>query len=606
MSAFVFCLNRKGKTVSKELFAPMMDAIKVFGIDGKKQIIKNNFAIGYQRFWTTPEEVNEKQPLYDNETGTWLIFDGRIDNRDEIYHLLNDRQLKLATMSDARLFLDLYKQTGRKYLKKVIGPFVFVFFNEQSNDVFAGRDAMGGRYLVYYISKEWVMLATYEMAISAHPQIGFSYDEKRISRFFSLRRSNDVSTCVKHVTQLHPGFELRVNGNGETEIQNVYLPDPEKRISFANKQEYVEAFRSILDLSIKDRLRTISSVGSMTSGGMDSLPMSVVASKELAKENERLLAVSWVFDQYLESDERQYIRPVARKYDFQSVYINCDEQWPLTNDWIYDPTVPFTTPYRTFHNLAYDTFQSNGIKTVLSGMGGDALYVGFEMQIIELLKDGRYKEAWKELMIRKKAYNNTLLLLKIHLIWNTSFYKRYRKVKMYIPEWLTDHAVSLLDNSPSPLEGMAESSLRPNQYIQLLDVLEGGDVANERFFSAHYNFEFRYPYRDKRLVEFCLQIPSEYLNFSNVPRVIMREAFKNELTPEIIKRPGKASFRQVINSGYAERRNEIDELLYHQNSEWQKYVKPEYINDNSKEHDKRHMLQWMCCFFEFCRKQNMH
>ena len=602
MSAFVFCLHRQGKPVSKELFAPMMEAINVYGIDGKKQIIKDNFAIGYQRFWTTPEEVGEKQPLQDKEINTWLMFDGRIDNRQEVYQLLRSKRYSLAAMSDARLFLELYKQTGQKYFKQIIGPFVFVLFNESSNEVFAGRDAMGGRYLVHHITDKWIILATYEIAVSEHKDVGFILDEKRITEYFAFKRPNSNSTCIKNIAQLYPGYELRIAKNN-IKFKSAYLLDPERRIRFSKQEEYTEAFKEVFEASVNDRLRGVSSIGSMTSGGMDSLPMSVVAAEILGVSNHKLQTVSWVFDDYVESDEREFIKPIAKKYEFNSIYINCDKEWPLKNGWTINLAIPFSTPYRTFHDLAYKAFQDNKIKTVLSGMGGDTLYIGWEMQIYELINTGRFKEAYNELRRRMVVSDNKVYCLKAHLLWTTSIYKTIRrKIGDKKPDWLVDAVKQYLDNNKHWLYNDAQRALRPHQYLSLLDSVEGEDVACERYYCARYGFEMRYPFRDKRLVEFMLQIPTEYLNFDNITRLLMRQAMKNKL-PDIAQgRVGKASFHQVFCQGMIEQNEVMNKYLHKSDNDWLNYVKPSYINCNSNEYNLSLMIRWMCVYLQYWKE----
>ena len=602
MSAFVFCLHRQKRPISKQLFAPMMRTIDAFGIDGKKQIIQSNFAIGYQRFWTTPEEVGEKQPLQDKEIHTWLVFDGRIDNRKEIYALMPNKHRNLVSLSDAKLFLELYKQTGCKYFEKIVGPFVFVLFDENTNKVFAGRDAMGGRHLVYRITENWVVIATFDAAVNAHKEFGFELNEVHIVKHFLAERALQPITFSKGLKQLQPGYEMVINRD-RVDLKNQYLLDPEKRIKLNSNEEYTEAFNEIFTASVSDRLRSISPVASMTSGGMDSLPMSLIAAELLRKNNQQLHTISWVFDRYAESDERQYITPVAEKYGFNTTFVNGDTAWPLKDQWATHPCAPFSTPFRTLHNIAYEQCNNIGAKVALSGMGGDMLYIGYEMQLYELIKEGRFREAYQEFQRRKKNLNSTMATLKMHFLWST---KLYRQLKQSIgnrqPDYLTNYAQQFLEPGKHWLFDAAQYSIRPNQYLRLLDTYEGEGNAGERYYCAQYKFEMRYPFRDKRLVEFMLQIPTEQLNFNDRSRVVMRNAMQDKLPENILNRNAKATFKSLFKQGMIEQNDLLNHLLYDFDYEWSNYVKADYINSNSNEYNHRLMLKWMCASLQYWRK----
>ena len=60
-------------------------------------------ALGCRAFWSTPEETGERQPLLD-PTGRWaLLFDGRLDNREELARALGLGNEEGARTSDAAM-----------------------------------------------------------------------------------------------------------------------------------------------------------------------------------------------------------------------------------------------------------------------------------------------------------------------------------------------------------------------------------------------------------------------------------------------------------------------------------------------------------------------
>lgn len=596
MSALAVCLNKKKHKISKEIFLPMHDAQRLYGIDINNSVLSESIGFSYQGFWTTPEEKGEQQPitLFDKFL---ILWDGRIDNRAEVYTTINNPSKPLNELSDAELYLLYFLENIADPITGVIGSYAWVVYNQETNELWAGRDPMGARYLVYAEDEEWLCIASTVSAISAHPSFKFNLNQRLVAQSFAYITAVEGATFNQNVNQLLPGNSLHYSGLNRISIKNCYLPDPSSRIQYADKSQYIEQFRELFENSVQSRLRSITPISSMVSGGLDSLPITLIARQLITAEQE-LYGVMWAFDKLKECDERSYVKDIFNKKNIQLVPVNCDSAYPFNPDdnWVMNPDNPFDTPYRGKHQRAYKMIQQKGCRVTLSGMAGDDLYMGTELIFWELAKAGKIIDAINELKYRAK-YKSTLVdFLKRHLFWYTSAWYKLSSPKVLTPDYLTDNGCKLIAGYENRILANIQEALRPRQYEQLLGGYWSTPLSNEKFFSNQYEIETRYPLRDRRIVEFMLQIPSEYLYFNGVHRPILRDAFASLLPEKVRLRKDKTSFVSVLLANSSDwNQGELDKLKARQS---ENYVKFSLNNENSVKSLRNLMIILSSLYFD--------
>ncbi|NNC99041.1 MAG: hypothetical protein HKN85_02550 [Gammaproteobacteria bacterium] len=601
MSAFFLAVNRNRQAFERSTAQKMLHQLNRFGTDGSELVVEKNFAIGYQRLWTVPEEQDERQPLYDRDSDTWLVFYGRIDNRETLFGRLTNAAKN--DISDAALILALFKSYGEAILAEIIGPFALVFYCVKSQRVIAARDAMGGRYLVYRITDQHVLIATYEMAIVAHPTVDYQFNQNKLVRLL-VNTVDDVPTSlIKGVTPLRPGQKLQV-ADVSHRLESFYLPNPKKRIHLESDQAYAAEFKRLLTQAVERRLRSIKPIGSMLSGGLDSVPISIVAAQSLNETGRTLQSFSWVFDQHPEADERSYSAEICQKFAIQPNWINCDHVWPkFDEDTHQNPIVPFSSPYAEFSQHLFSRARDRGVGVMLSGIGGDMLYTGTESMLYELLLQGRIRDLISESKrlfansANKRHFVNRIVLAPLLRNW----LERRRVKRPVINQYLTSAAQQLLGNRPGYLGKVAGKSLRPAQYVNVVGAFEGEDANYGKFMEAKYGIERRYPFRDRDLAEFMLAIPSDQLFFAMTTRPIVKRAFAYEFTQTLMDRNSKTDFTQVVNCGI-ESDKRVLKWLNSESADWQKYVREDLFTDASEMQASVRRLKWRCGYYEFWKR----
>jgi len=600
MSAFFFAMNRDGSNFDHSLAASMMSQLDGFGDDSSELIVKDNFAIAYQARWSVPEENGEQQPLH-RDKRHYFVFLGRLDNRTEIIQFLalSDGQ----SMSDAELVWQYVLRFGASRLNDIIGPYVFVAFDAISNELLVARDPMGGRHLVSHICDELVLLSTYEMALVAHPKIGYKINSEKVAFSLAMQLETRTLACIENLLPLEPGVFIKLESK-KTTIERFYRATPKQRRQLPSDQAYAEEFRRLLTQAVVRRMRAVEPVATMMSGGLDSVPIAIAASELELKNEHRHQALSWVFDRFSEADERRYSAPVCTSCSIQQHQINCDTVWPsFDEDTHLNPVYPVSIPYSEFQQATFRRAQKEGIGTILTGIHGDVLYGHTEGIVYEQLRAGNWKSVcsliglyWQHTGSKIGLIKN-LFLKPSHLIrrlirWRQRFKDKTSAV-------LNDDLAANIPFREHPLQRESDKALRPRQWQNLFDGSAGNDMALGRVMEAKYKIDRRYPMRDRDLCEFMASIPSTQLIDGLIARPIVLRAFDKELPTSIKRRNTKTSFQSVINSQIAN--DEKAKYWLKTSSAWQQYVKHCYFDNPKAELDLRRLVQWRCAYYNFWR-----
>src|SRR5438067_1784577 len=113
--------------------------LKHRGPDGCGLWIEGPVALACQLFRIAPESSAEIQPAV-HSSGAVIVFDGRIDNREE---LLGDLTGAPAGIADAALALHAYAAWGEGFAEHLNGDFALGLFDPAHQRLLLARDAIG-------------------------------------------------------------------------------------------------------------------------------------------------------------------------------------------------------------------------------------------------------------------------------------------------------------------------------------------------------------------------------------------------------------------------------------------------------------------------------
>ena len=105
MSAIAGILHFHGAPLEPSLIEKLSGAMKRRGPDAQTRWVQGPVALGHCMLRATPESLEEHQPLASQDKNLVMVWDGRLDNREELQRRLNAAGAVLRDRSDAELAL---------------------------------------------------------------------------------------------------------------------------------------------------------------------------------------------------------------------------------------------------------------------------------------------------------------------------------------------------------------------------------------------------------------------------------------------------------------------------------------------------------------------
>lgn len=558
MSAILGIFCRDSRAVDRPVLDAMMQSLAYRGPDGGDLWYCKNIGLGHQMLWTTPESLAESLPLLDRRKGLTLTADARIDNRDELMTSLDFAEHPHGEISDSELILGAYEKWGEHCPERLLGDFAFAIWDSKKRTLFCARDHMGVKPFYYYLSERIFVFGSEIKALLSVPEVPRRLNELRVAEYLVPTVEDKAITFYRDIFRLPPGHSMTV-GSGKVSMQTYWSLDPSREVSLGSDTEYAEAFQEIFLEAVRCRLRSAYPVGSELSGGLDSSSVVCVARNLFTPDGSRKLhTFSAVYDEVPKSDERTFIEEVLGQGEAEPHFLRADQLSPLGDLeqmlWYLDE--PFLTGM--FVNWALQRLaHQQGVRVLLTGSDGDTVVNHGDAHLIELAQSG----SWRKLAAQIDALSRVTGRSRRSLLLKTV-------IKPLTPSPVFE-AWRLLSRGQQPggAPGLSSSLLRPD-FAQRIDLekhlqapkenLSGparsSRVAHWRGITAAvwpyvlelsdkvgaaFATEYRHPFFDKRLVEFCLALPPEQKLSQGWSRIILRRAMADDLPERVRWRKSK-------------------------------------------------------------------
>jgi len=555
--------------VGQRALEVMVRAMTDRGPDAQQVWVSGEVGLGHAMNRTTPESIGEEQPA-SLEGRFWISADVRLDNRDELARELDPTGWRaLRQLPDARLILRAYRSWGRSCIDHLAGDFAFSIWDSDRRSLFCARDHLGIRPLCFYRSERLLVVASQVGALLRLEEVPRQVNEARVGDYLVRRLEgiDKTSTFYEEIHRLQPAHILEVTG-GQVHVRRYWALDPGREIHFGSSKEVPEAFLEVFTRAVKSRLRGVSPVGSMLSGGLDSSAIVGVARRLLADGDVGPLPTySVVSQQGKACKETEAIRAMLAMEDLAPVLIEIGELDSYRRDL---EKLLFSTDDLFDHHillpqLIFIAARRAGLNIVLDGIDGDVVTTLDPDCLAPLVRGGRLKEALTEARGFSAFYRGQ------YGPWGSPWLMLFRSGRgALVPEWVREarrqrglenrlqrflsetiispdlarrvHLSERLATYSRPRVDLGRWLPRDRVHRKLREIhaanLQSGNaaVALERYdrVGAVYSVESRHPFYDKRLVEFCLALPSEAKTPRGWSKSLLRHATAG-LLPERIR-----------------------------------------------------------------------
>jgi asparagine synthase (glutamine-hydrolysing) len=565
MSAILGIYNLDDTPVNRGDLVQMSEKLKHRGQDGSGIWQEEAIGLGHQMLWTTPESLLEELPM--QRQAKVMTADARIDNREELIDALKLQGLP-AEITDCDLILAAYEQWGEHCPEHLLGDFAFAIWDQAKQQLFCARDHFGVKPFYYYCSERSFIFATEIKGILCLSPVPRQLNRQKIAEHFSGQCHDGHQTFYTQVLRLPPAHSFSINSQGIT--QRCYWQlNPHQELRLESDAAYAAAFRELFTEAVRCRLRSHLPIGSMLSGGLDSSSIACVAQKLLSNQVNAhpLHTFSNIHEQVPSCDERFYQNAVLAQGDFQPHFINTDQISPLADLervlWHQDEVQGLGNFYAAWSR--YGVAQRQGVRVILDGFDGDTTVSHGKGRLVELAIAGR----WVKLAIEVKAFSKNLRQPWKKALWGwvwlygLSKFRLFRGVRR-----LYQGLGRSLSRSPNPQsvspQGIPSAALmqeiestqpstipftreRAFHHQLLTDPGEWNTLEKLNNAAAAFGLDIRFPFWDKRLVEFCLSLPPEQKLNQGWSRLVLRRAMADILPPEIQWRGYKTNHAESFN-----------------------------------------------------------
>ena len=577
MSGIAGTYHLDRRAVDRALLTGMLDCIPHRGPDAARLWVDGFIGLGHRQLCTTEESLRELQPARNREGTCWVTLDGRLDNRDKIIDRLKPRMGTLTNPTDVELLLHAYDVWGINCLNWLIGDFAFALWDSKNEQLFCGRDTYGIRPFYYHFDGKTFTFGSECIQLFQNPSITPEVDQEKIAEWFTWcgiqgHSYRDLTrTYFRGISELPFAHGLVINSSG-LRLHKYWDINPHDEIRYRNKGQYYEHFLHLFREAVRCRLRSIGPAGAELSGGFDSSSIVCVAqeiyrSGDAAKKG--LTTFSMVFDE-LACDERPRIQSVLKKYPSESRFVVADDlcglnNFPLETDCVSPIDSPDQFVLHKAGDALYRLALEQKIRVMLSGEGAENHVIGTPFVIDSLLRHRQWRELWKRLWIIRSQSSfrgSVSQLVKYGLIPLTAepvsrpLYSRWMHQGLYessFPGWLTPSFRDRISDALSNQRDIIETFPRFRGWGRQLEYESLNPSAAVIQMPFPLPLERRFPYHDRRLMEFCLALPGEVkyehltqtVNRNIRGRALQRHGLQGILPEEIHQSQVKVNFGAV-------------------------------------------------------------
>ena len=497
------------------------------------------------------------QPMQTSDGRFTIVFNGEIFNYRSLRENLTASGEMFRTKSDTEVLLRLFAREGVDCLNRLRGIFAFAVWDAKKRELFLARDHIGVKPLYYSMLPDGFLFASELKALTLCPDLPRDINPVAVADHLSFIWTGGTDTMLKSVKKMRPGTTLTVSETTFKEARYYQAPLHGSEVNLAlNARD----LRDLVDEVVSEQMVADVEVGVLLSGGLDS---SAVLSSMIRECDPKHVTAFCAYESGGGSsadnfgDDRKYALEIAHSMGINIIEVPTEMdiigKLPDMVWYLDEPTADFAG----LQTLALaNAAKNNGIKVLLSGVGGDDLFTGYGRHTAALLyaKFGRLRFGARFRKLASKVFPRgsvngrrvarlvSLLSLperqmlaesmgwsdisggERRVLLSKSFRKSLRR------DGLPEAFVRSLD---------ATNGLHPVE--RLLDLEINGFVPDHNLnytdkMAMQAGVEIRVPLCDPRIVSFSSQLPLNQLINLKTTKRIFRDSQRDRIPSSILRR----------------------------------------------------------------------
>lgn len=557
MCGIVGIVRPPDPSVAADAVRRAMDILHHRGPDACGVHIEECALLGHRRLSILDTQDRSNQPM-SSTRGSLIAFNGEIYNFSELREELESLGERFRTSGDTEVLLRLLERDGAFALSRLRGMYAFAFWRADRRELLLARDAFGEKPLFIARIGSGLAFASEVRALLEFPGIGRQLDRESLGYFLECGFVPPPRTMFRDIESLHPGQWMRWQDGDITtgEVAPInYAPDP----ALSRIEDAAQLVRATLRTAVRRQMQSDVPLGAFLSGGIDSSSIVALAQAESPRPvqtfNVRFSDAAY--------DESAVARRVAEHLgtDHHELTVEdatfCEEDFWRIVDHV---GVPFHDS-SAIPTYIVSRYARQFVTVALSGDGGDELFGGYAVfrwgatvnRLARLPRaTTRLGRAASEQLGRTRAFGGSGIIRQARKAFSLAGLRtdmeRFRAVHwLFDPEEIAalvmpehrgatmNRPINLLTLLPpaaahwTPLRRMMFNRLRLELTADMLVKVDRMSMAS--------SLEVRAPFLDPDVAALSMRIPDRHLMHGSLGKVVLREAMRPVLPPEVFSHP---------------------------------------------------------------------
>ena len=583
MCGILGLIHKEARAHWPDLSAATLATLAHRGPDSTGVLSDAHIQFGHTRLSIIDLTSAGHQPMTYAQGRYTVTYNGEIYNHVELRQELEALGEAFVSHSDTEVLLAAYKVWGESCVKRFIGPFAFAIWDKHAQQAFLARDRCGEKPLFYSFDQTSLVFASELKGLVPLLDVRPALNPAAVDQYLHYQYVPEPLTLLQGVHKLAAGHTLTVSiaswkaqpiryWTVEEAAVQAALPSPNM-----SQQDILLAIRQGLENAVKLTLRADVPVGIALSGGVDSGAIAVLAQKNYP---EPMHAFCVGYPGRPPYDERQQARGLAESLGMivHEVELPVDSFVEFFPSLVHIMDEPIADPAAFGHYSVPRAAADQGIKVLLSGVGGDEIFWGYPYvtQAVRLNQLALKHPSLVGLATWLTAPSVQTFLTKVaHYPHAHPSIKRYADIlqklsdprqakgqlfySMLHPEFAGPYpfknklygpamASVAKDNAFAPIDiGLRSSEQVPAAVIRLLfetwltsNCLSLGDRV-----SMGVGVETRMPFLDAQLIGLVMALRAQSPDHGLGQKAWLRRALEGVVPPEVLRRP-KAGFQPPV------------------------------------------------------------
>ena len=493
--------------------------------------------MGHRRLSLIDLSAAGHQPMQYAHERYCITYNGELYNYITLKAELIKAGCPFTTNSDTEVILAAFSVWGTQAFAKFVGMYAFALFDKETDAIYLVKDPSGIKPLYYAITAEGLAFASEVRALASISYLQIP-NKKWPVYFLAYGHLPKPITTLQDVKPLTKGCFIRYHlptGTWDTQVFSFYSY-VEK---YSNRSEAIAMLQQSLQAAVNRHLIADAPIGVFLSGGLDSSIMALLAKQE---HRDILKTLSIYFKEAAYSEKT-----------FQDIMVkqlSCTHHSYLITETDFHEALPqifgaMDLPSCDGINTWFisKSAKANGLKAVLSGIGGDELFGGYpsfnRMESTNRLADlpAKVLQAGKFSASKKMR---RLVYLTIPGPVGRYLFLRGQSTPQEIAkqlDWSEKEVWDILTEQPVLNDIHALSDKNQASWVELNMYMQNQLLRDSDVMSMSHGIEIRVPFLDNDFVKLALGIatPIKYAGHSDKQMLI--DAFKDQLPKPIWNRP---------------------------------------------------------------------